>query len=335
MNSIVPLLILSAVVCLSYGYTWGKRWTNSKSFDLNQKTNFVVYWGSTDNEGQLSDYCSDNTYDVIMLAFASAFDGDGVPQMSLDSCDGQDCSSLSSQVQSCQDQGKTIMLSVGGADGSYQLASDNVARQVANHLWNMFLGGTGEDRPFGDGIVLDGVDFDIEQGAQEADGYWVTLINTLRDLSKGDSSKHYYLSGAPQCVFPDEWSVLVHSVENCTFCLRFGPGSETAISNADLDFISIQFYNNYCGIQSYFGMLKLHAHPSEYTFYLESDDNFNFAQWSTAVKQASQNMKIILGIPASQGAGDGYQSADNIKTIVDSIRDDDNFAGTISDCNFI
>ena len=223
MNSIASLLILSAVVCLSDGYTWGKRSTNSKSFDLNQKTNFVVYWGSTDNEGQLSDYCSDNTYDVIMLAFANAFDGDGVPQMSLDSCDGQDCSALSSQVQSCQDQGKTIILSVGGADGSYQLASDDFAKQVANHLWNMFLGGTGEDRPFGDGIILDGVDFDIEAGAQEADGYWVTLINRLRDLSKGDSSKHYYLSGAPQCVFPDEWSVLVHSVDSFTVHLGLVP----------------------------------------------------------------------------------------------------------------
>ena len=44
-------------------------------------------------------------------------------------------------------------------------------------------------------------------------------------------------------------------------------------------------------------------------------------------------MKILLGIPASQGAGDGYQPADKIKTIVDSIRDDDNFAGKISDYN--
>lgn len=209
MNSVVSLLILLVVVSLSSGkpprkHTLGVQ---SKSFDLNKKTNFVVYWGSTDNEGSLSDYCSDNTYDVIILAFADAFDGNAVPQMSMDYCDGQDCSSLSSQVRSCQNQGKTIMLSVGGADGSYQLKSTDFAKRAANHLWNMFLNGTGEHRPFGNGIVLDGVDFDIETGPKSADGYWVTLINELRNLTKSDPSKHYYFSGAPQCVFPDEWSV--------------------------------------------------------------------------------------------------------------------------------
>jgi chitinase len=68
----------------------------------------------------------------------------------------------------------------------------------------MFLNGTGEKRPFGNGIILDGVDFDVENGAKDADGYWVTLINELRNLTKADTSKHYFLSGAPQCVFPDE-----------------------------------------------------------------------------------------------------------------------------------
>ena len=209
MNSIASLLIVLVAVSLSDAKPPRKQTLGlqSKSFDLNKKTNFVVYWGSTDNEGSLSDYCSDNTYDLIILAFADAFDGDGVPQMSMDYCDGQDCSSLSSQVRSCQNQGKTIMLSVGGADGSYQLKSTDFAKRAANHLWNMFLNGTGENRPFGNGIVLDGVDFDIEAGPKSADGYWVTLINELRNLTKSDPSKHYYFSGAPQCVFPDEWLV--------------------------------------------------------------------------------------------------------------------------------
>ena len=210
MNSVASLLILFTIVSLSASNILRKQniGLQAKSFDLNKKTNFIVYWGSTDNEGKLSDYCSDNTYDVIILAFADAFNGDGVPQMSMDYCDGQDCSSLSSQVRSCQNQGKTIILSVGGADGSYQLKSTDFAKQVAHHLWNMFLNGTGEHRPFGNGVVLDGVDFDIEAGPKSADGYWVTLINELRNLTKSDPSKHYYFSGAPQCVFPDEWSVL-------------------------------------------------------------------------------------------------------------------------------
>ena len=209
MNSIGLLWLLLATVCLSYAKPLQKRatGTQSKTFNLEKKTNFIVYWGSTDNEGQLSDYCGDNIYDVIILAFVDTFNTDGVPQLSLDGCNGQNCSSLGPQIQSCQNQGKTIMLSVGGAGGSYKLTSTAFARKVATHLWNMFLNGTCETRPFGNGVVFDGIDFDVEKGAKSADGYWVTLINELRTLTKTDSSKYYFLSGAPQCPFPDKWSV--------------------------------------------------------------------------------------------------------------------------------
>jgi len=261
MNSFALLLILAAAVWLSSTKLLKKRTpvVQSKTFDLQKKTNFVVYWGSTDNEGKLLEYCTNNTYDVIILAFADSLDEDGIPKLSLDGCDGQDCSALGSQIQSCQQEGKTIMLSVGGADGSYKLTSTAYAKKVATHLWNMFLNGTGEKRPFGNGIVLDGIDFDVEKGAKEADGYWVTLINELRTLTKADPSKDYFLSGAPQCVFPDEWSVPYactskYSFRCTVYSSRFGPGPQTAVTDADLDFISIQFYNNYCGIKAFFGI---------------------------------------------------------------------------------
>jgi len=159
----------------------------AKSFNLNNKNNYVVYWGSTDGEGSLSDYCNDNIYDVIILAFAAVLDQNGVPQLYIDQCNGQDCSALVSQVQTCQNNGKTVMLS------------------------------------------------------KDSNPYWVTLINELRRLTKTDPSRRYYLSGAPQCVLPDAW---------------FGPGPQTAINEADLDFISIQFYNNYCGVQAFFRTVK-------------------------------------------------------------------------------
>jgi chitinase len=136
MNSFALLLILVAAVWLSSTKLLKKQTpvVHSKTFDLQKKTNFVVYWGSTDNEGKLSEYCTSNTYNVIILAFADAFDEDGVPQMSLDGCNGQNCSTLGPQIQSCQNEGKTIMLSVGGADGSYKLTSTTYAKKVATHL---------------------------------------------------------------------------------------------------------------------------------------------------------------------------------------------------------
>jgi chitinase len=209
MNSVVLLVVLLAAVWVSGVNPLEKRATGvkPKTFNLEKKTNFIVYWGSNDNEGNLSNYCTNNIYDVIILAFADSFDKNGIPQLSLDGCDEQDFSSLGPQIQSCQNSGKTIMLSIGGSDGSYELTSTSYAKKVATHLWNMFLNGKGEKRPFGNGIVLDGIDFDVEKGADTADGYWVTLINELRTLTKTDKSKHYFLSGAPTCPFPDQWSV--------------------------------------------------------------------------------------------------------------------------------
>ena len=248
MNSITSLLVLLAVVWLSSANPLKKRTTEaqSKTFNLQSKTNFVVYWGSTDYEGKLSDYCTDNIYDVIILAFASSLDEDGVPQLSLDGCDGVDCSEQISQIQTCQNAGKTIMLSVGGADGSYVLTSADYAKKVAGHLWNMFLNRAGENHLFGQETVLDGVDFDIEQGAKEADEYWVTLINELRRLTNADTSKHYFLSEAPQCVFPDEWSVPCACSSKYGFrCTAYSLGSDLVLRRPSVKPILISYpYNS-------------------------------------------------------------------------------------------
>ena len=108
-----------------------------------------------------------------------------------------------------------------------------------------------------------------------------------------------------------------HAAPNIVLCVfsRFGPGPNTAVTNAALDFISIQFYNNGCGVQAFFGIQIL------------GGGTFNFNQWSNAVAQANPTVKIFLGIPASQSAGDGYQSAQNIREIVSNITEASNFAG--------
>ena len=218
----------------------------AKSFNLQNKNNFVVYWGSTDNEGTLSDYCDDNIYDVIILAFAAVLDQNGVPQLYIDHCNGQDCSALTTQVQSCQNKGKTIMLSLGGGAGYYILKSNDYAKMVASHLWNMFLNGTGEQRPFGDGVVLDGVDFDIEAGTKESNPYWVTLINEVRRLSQADTSKHYYLSGAPQCVLPDAWFVSLarRTKYKCLSCYFFPSGLDLVLRRPSVKVILISYLYN-------------------------------------------------------------------------------------------
>ncbi|KAE8809566.1 Acidic endochitinase [Hordeum vulgare] len=54
-------------------------------------------------------------------------------------------------------------LSIGGGAGGYTLNSEQDAADLAQYIWNSFLGGSSSKRPLGD-AVLDGVDFDIEGG---------------------------------------------------------------------------------------------------------------------------------------------------------------------------
>ena len=66
------------------------------------------------------------------------------------------CASLGDAIQTCQKNGKLVTVSIGGADSSITLSSDADAQSFGETIYNLFLGGKGQDRPFGDGVVLDG-----------------------------------------------------------------------------------------------------------------------------------------------------------------------------------
>lgn len=58
-------------------------------------------------------------------------------------------------IQFCQSKGKIITLSLGGADSSVGFMNASQAEGFADLIWETFLGGDGDIRPFGD-AVLDG-----------------------------------------------------------------------------------------------------------------------------------------------------------------------------------
>ncbi|XP_023757555.1 hevamine-A [Lactuca sativa] len=181
-----------------------------------------IYWGQNGNEGTLADTCSTGNYEYVNVAFLSSFGKGRIPVLNLAGhCDpsSNGCTKLSSDIKSCQSKGVKIILSIGGASGSYSLASSTDARQVATYIWNNFLGGKSSTRPLGD-AVLDGVDFDIESG----DGkHWDDLAKYLSAYSK--RGKKVYLTAAPQCPYPDAWL-------------------GTALQTGVFDYVWVQFYNN-------------------------------------------------------------------------------------------
>ncbi|KAM1126869.1 hypothetical protein ACFX2B_041490 [Malus domestica] len=182
----------------------------------------AIYWGQNGNEGTLAETCASGNYQFVNVAFLTTFGNGQTPAINLAGhCDPttEECTKLSPEIKSCQAKGIKVILSIGGASGSYSLTSADDAKQVATYLWNNFLGGQSSSRPLG-AAVLDGIDFDIEGGT---DQHWDDLARYLSGYSK--RGKKVYLTAAPQCPFPDAY------VGN-------------ALKTGLFDNVWVQFYNN-------------------------------------------------------------------------------------------
>ncbi|KAK6121858.1 hypothetical protein DH2020_044373 [Rehmannia glutinosa] len=157
------------------------------TFSQSQKPcGISVYWGQNVNEGTLRDSCNSSSYKYVNIAFLSTFGSGRIPVLNLAGhCDplSGTCTGLSSEIEFCQNQGIQVMLSLGGSIGNYALSSPEDAKEVANYLWNTFLGGTdpGYVRPLGP-TPLSGVDdFDIEVPGTFL--YWDDLARALSSYS--------------------------------------------------------------------------------------------------------------------------------------------------------
>lgn len=152
------------------------------------------------------------------------------------------------------------------------LTSNSQANDFAQTIWDMFLGGNGDIRPFGDGVVLDGVDLDIESGSP---AHYATFVNKIRSLAE-NSSKKYYVTAAPQCPFPDQ---------------NIGG----ALNSAHFDAVYVQFYNNFCEL----------SQPSEFNF--DTWDN-----WARTTSPNPDVKVYIGAPGSANSAGEGYVNIDTL-----------------------
>ncbi|KAI1393012.1 glycoside hydrolase family 18 protein [Hypoxylon trugodes] len=278
-------------------------------FDASSSSNVAVYWGQNSlnqqtSQTRLVDYCSNTEIEIIPLAFLN---GIKTPTTNFanagDNCTTYDgtqllkCPQLEEDIKACQSQGKTILLSIGGAtytEGGF--SSSDEAESAATDVWNLFGSDTTqENRPFLTAVV-DGFDFDFESTTQN----FAPFASKLRSLMDGDSSKTYYLSAAPQCVYPD---AAMNDMLNGVIAF---------------DFIMIQFYNNYCGVSSYVAGS-------------DTQTNFNFQTWDDWAKNTSKNkdVKVLLGVPANTGAGGGYVDAATLAPIIQYSKQFSSFGGVM------
>ncbi|CAD6637054.1 HN1_G0029290.mRNA.1.CDS.1 [Saccharomyces cerevisiae] len=205
------------------------------AFDSSANTNIAVYWGqnSAGTQESLATYCESSDADIFLLSFLNQFPTLGLNFANACSDTFSDgllhCTQIAEDIETCQSLGKKVLLSLGGASGSYLFSDNSQAETFAQTLWDTFGEGTGaSERPF-DSAVVDGFDFDIENNNEVGYSALATKLRTLF----AEGTKQYYLSAAPQCPYPDA------SVGDL-------------LENADIDFAFIQFYNNYCSVSGQF-----------------------------------------------------------------------------------
>ena len=124
----------------------------------------VIYWGQDGREGTLAETCNTSLFQIVNVAFLYKFGNFQQPKLNLAGhCDASSngCKGLSKDIRTCQSRGIKVILSIGGGSNTYSLSSADDAQQLADYIWDNFLGGRSGSRPLGD-AVLDGVDFDIE-----------------------------------------------------------------------------------------------------------------------------------------------------------------------------
>ena len=160
------------------------------TFDPTSQSNNAVYYGQLATNPPLSEVCADPNIDIVIISFLSYLTNPppanaagsvaiaGWPtlnvaahcwaptadQVAAGAGTLVDCVSngFSQQVQTCQQYGKKVLLSLGGAVGysNTTLPSGDVATAVAQNVWDLFLGG-GDDldaiKPFGPDVVFDGI----------------------------------------------------------------------------------------------------------------------------------------------------------------------------------
>lgn len=200
------------------------------------------------------------------------------------------CPELATQITSCQGLGKKVFLSLGGSTGTSRISDAGQAQSLAKTLWNLF-GPIGEYsldlRPFGD-AVLDG--FDIDNESRFSENY-ENLVSALLVHFSMDGSRKFYLSAAPQCIYPD--------VSNPISMLQ------------KLDFVWVQFYNNSsCNIGG-LGFL---------TF---------LQRWSSDLN-SSNTPRIYVGALSFDEAGSGYQDHEGFASTITQVKrlGLSNFGGT-------
>ncbi|KAJ3249488.1 Acidic endochitinase [Chytriomyces hyalinus] len=200
---------------------------------------------------------------------------------------------IGKDIKTCQAKGVKIVVSLGGDKISDYKYIQGDGKRYAQLFYDMFLEGTHPVRPFGPGVVLDGIELDIEKNpAYPGPSPWtpemIDMITTLRELSPKTK-----LAIVPQCYLRDaNYNGTDQNV-----------GAVIPAVADKLDYVIVQYYNN----------------PTcSYPF------NFNYFEWTKLFKG-----KIVVGLAGdwTSAISGGFLEPGPLQAVYDEIKNDPQFHG--------
>ncbi|MFM7024108.1 MAG: glycosyl hydrolase family 18 protein [Flavobacteriales bacterium] len=260
----------------------------------------------------------DPNYNVIALAFMEAFGGDGLPDnntVSKLSFYATKDSDLRSDIKTVQGQGKKVILSVGGASGSFKLTSDAEMNTFVTKMKSTIQT-----------YKLDGMDLDMERSTylkQVSGGTisnpeahisrLITGIQQILDWYKTTYSKKMILTMVPEVAYTVGG---LSDYMSTTYGVAYLPIIE-ALRN-DIDLVMVQLYNASGG-----------SYGLDNVVYNQGTADFIISQTEAMIKGFTcKNGKgkfsglaatqIAVCLPATSGSG--YVSTATVKSAINYLR---------------
>ncbi|KZV98359.1 glycoside hydrolase [Exidia glandulosa HHB12029] len=271
----------------------------ARAFNISRTDNIMAQWGEISFENSLATYC-DGTVDLFTLGWLhyspTALPSFASPTIPGASCTGAvfpnsqlaDCPTLSTDITACQSKGVAVLLALDPGSGAVTdwYTSQASARAYADQLWNLFLGGTSNTRPFGD-AVLDGIlvqapDAHITTGNIEGFPAFFDQMRLHAPIAYG--SKPYILAARMICPVLDENAL------------------SAALNTTSLDVvqISVAGHDSLCSVAHY-----------------DNKTMWNFDRWDRWATSFSLNkgVKLYLDVPSYSDGYNSYVNATRVAQI--------------------
>jgi len=261
----------------------------------------VGYWHNFNNGSGLYRIADvPDTWDVIVVAFADDA-GNGSVAFHLDA--GLNKAQFIADIAAKQAQGKIVVLSFGGQNGTVTLNNDTNLANFVNSTAAIL-----------DEYGFDGIDIDLESGANVSHGAPVIdyLIEAVKQLD--DAYPDFYLSMAPEHPYVQGGYIAYSGIWGAYLPLIDGVRDE-------LDLLHVQLYNNgglstpYQGTPYAAGSVDMMVASARMLI-----QGFPLAGGSAGFFEPLRADQVALGLPSGPAAaGSGHASLTDIKHAVDCI----------------